>query len=238
MTLADLTERTSAEAAMSERNFYMLPEDLVLAVAQWLTPRGLLNLCASSKRMAMLPTQEIWHKLCVSRCEAFPRYRLTQEREAWLQAHLPTANARGWYQYMEQELNRSQISQEELEGLTWHFNFTPNAGGRGRRTLARARFSHTHIYLPSFPPLPYMLHTPEVPSQPNASTPSGNEDGEITTSAGEHSATSTSRRALSAMRNLLSSLLPDAASPQVDVGPPTQCVMVANFPPHWVRFAA
>ena len=157
--------------------FERLPDDLILSVAQWLDPRALLRFGACARRMHGLPKEALWRSLCTVRCEATPRFRLTPEREQWLLNHVqPDWVAR--YRFSLREIIRTTITTEELQTLNWHFNFTPAAGGRGRATLVRARFTKTHVVLPNYPPLPYMLHMPsEVEAAAN--------EGEGSTSADE-----------------------------------------------------
>ena len=159
--------------------FDRLPDDLILSVAQWLDPRALLRFGACARRMHGLPKEALWRSLCTARCEATPRFRLTPEREQWLLNHVqPDWVAR--YRFSLREILRTTITTEELQTFNWHFNFTPAAGGRGRATLVRARFTKTHVVLPNYPPLPYMLHTP---SEVEAAAI----EGEGSTSAGESS---------------------------------------------------
>ena len=59
-------------------------------------------------------------------------YRLTSAREAWLDANDSTRELT-WkkrYQLFQADAKRTVIMPEELQQLPWHFNFTPQAGGR------------------------------------------------------------------------------------------------------------
>ena len=46
--------------------------------------------------------------------------------------------------------------------MHWYFNFTRQAGGKGKQTLRRCIFRHGLLFLSGFPPLPYHLRI--VPS--------------------------------------------------------------------------
>ena len=213
--------------------FERLPDDLILSVAQWLDPRALLRFGACARRMHGLPKEALWRSLCTVRCEATPRFRLTPEREQWLLNHVqPDWVAR--YRFSLREIIRTTITTEELQTLNWHFNFTPAAGGRGRATLVRARFTKTHVVLPNYPPLPYMLHMPsEVEAAAN--------EGEGSTSADESSGGgSESGGGGRTLRSLLASLVSrlhvmDGGRQMPTASPTPQCLQIANFPGHCVQ---
>ncbi len=221
--------------------FERLPDDLVLSVAQWLDPRSLLCFDACGRRIHSLPKGALWRSLCAAICEALPRYRLTPEREQSLVASVqPDWVAR--YRHTVHELSRTTITKEELQTLNWHFNFTPAAGGRGRATLVRARFTGSHVVLPNYPPLPYMLHTPEPAEAEGEGRTGGTSGGESLNGGargGSGGGAATPRTDLPPRPPLLPSLLDHLLS-HLHVmdpcrNPSPQCLQINNFPPHWVR---
>ena len=58
---------------------------------------------------------------------------------------------------MEGDVTRTRITVEELESRRWHFNFTPEAGGRGAATLRTCSFRGDSMCVPGFPPLRFRL---------------------------------------------------------------------------------
>ena len=196
-----------------------LPDELIVQVASNLAPSGLLRLLASCRRLHSLPTDALWKAFCEARWEPWPRYRLSAERVRWLDAQetLPRAWI-GRYRHFEADALRTEISAAELIELSWNFNFTPQAGGRGRESLVPARFSDAHLHVPGYPPLPYALR-----SGSGAST-GGPEASSVAA-------------ALSTVRALMTSLLstePEAAAPAGSEVEPQQ-MLIAHFPPHRIR---
>lgn len=59
---------------------------------------------------------------------------------------------------MERDIVRTRITWEELQELSWWFNFTPRAGGRGTATLRHVQFLQGFLFVPEYcPPMPYRL---------------------------------------------------------------------------------
>ena len=235
-----------------------LPDELLVACAAFLDfPRDLLNFGESHKRANALPTDHLWREFCVRRWAAWPRYALTQAREAALDAQFPGASWRNKYRHCEADAARTMITAEEIKELHWHFNFTAPAGGRGRSTLKQARFSATSLFVPGYPPLEYHLVPLPGPEAEggyeeedleDVSAEGGGSGGGGGSGAGSSSSGSSSsgganespRRAISAIRSLMSKLLSssgatDDGSARVGRAPRQQIVQIANFPPHWVE---
>ena len=110
------------------------------------------------------------HLPLFSEQENWPRYNLTAEREEELNKTLVALNWRDRYLYYEFETRRPCPTEEDLDTLRFHFNFTPLAGGQGIRSLRPACFSHGRLLVPGYPPLPYRLIDPP-PHPPTPSTP-------------------------------------------------------------------
>lgn len=163
----------------------------------------------------------------ISSCptQNWPRYRLTAEVEAQLDTKHPGTSWLARYRIVQADADRTLLTQEELETLTWHFNFTPGAGGRGRQTLKSVRFTERKIYVPGYPPLDYFLVDP-VPAQ--------SVDEAIAEFSASGEADPNSPQRLGHLRQLLSALM---ANPQHRASLPgqEQCVQIANFPPHRVQ---
>jgi hypothetical protein len=208
-----------------------LTEDNLFTIASFLGPRDLLDFCASCRQLSRTPTDALWHAFCARAWEAKPRFRLTPQRAAQLDATMPLG-AHGWrarYRAVRDELRRTLITQAELQELKWHFNFTAVAGGRGRRTLARARFTENALFVPNYPPLAYSLQTP-VGARATLAAPAGGARSRVA-------------RVLSNVGGLVGSLVgalggPEGADEEEGEASPEaarQHVLIANFPPHWVR---
>ena len=106
-------------------------DDIHLAIAGCLPPSALVALQCTSQHLASLSYEPHWRALCAARWQDKPRYRLTEERERWLDANL----AHSWqfrYVYFERDSRRAHLTERELEALIWHFNFTVSAGGQAR----------------------------------------------------------------------------------------------------------
>ena len=159
------------------------------------------------------PLEPCWRELCRARWADKPRYALTPEREAFL-ARASFAMPQSWrarYDFFERDRQRAFLSADELEGLHWHFNFTPAAGGRGRASLQRVQFDGRCLRVPGFPPLPYIL-------EPRAA------DGSALDADDEEAGEGPAAGTFAMMRDML------AALPEL----PQQRLLIANFPPHVV----
>ena len=188
-------------------------DDVLLLLSTFLDADGLRAWKCACKRTKALPLEPCWRELCRARWADKPRYALTPEREAFL-ARASFAMPQSWrarYDFFERDRQRAFLSADELEGLHWHFNFTPAAGGRGRASLQRVQFDGRCLRVPGFPPLPYILE----PRAADGSALDADDD-----EAGEGPAAGT----FAMMRDML------AALPEL----PQQRLLIANFPPHVV----
>ena len=244
-----------------------LPVDLLShCLAQLPDARSLVRACAVSSRWRTLASNDMWKELCRARWEDWPPYRLSSEKERQLLA----AGSIDWrerYRFVEADVRRSTITNEEMTSLPWFFNFTPQAGGRGRHTMKRAQFTPppmSKLIVPGYPPLDWVLLPPpemDVIDETDVSDPgagagagaegglgssssSSNDGGSSADSPPTSTGASTSpRRSILAIRNLMSTLLSGVANAQVAAmdqphppdEPMRQAVQIANFPPHWVE---
>ena len=204
----------------------VLPDELLLSFAQFLGPRELLDFCATCKRCEHLTVDWVWRRLCAQAWSACPRYRLCPQREQWLDAHMKF-DWKTRYRLIADDLRRTRTTPEELAELRWFFNFTPKAGGRGRQTLARARFDRTKVLVPGFTPLPYQVIDPST----DAEEPSASGDADPT--AAEADMSQRVRQKIVKIRQMMTSLLWERREDRSEVLP--QIVNIANFPPHWVH---
>ena len=143
-----------------------LPDALFVSIFDFLNDKDLLRIELVCKQLRTLFVsgllQELWKSRCERRWQSLPRYRLTESRERWLDEHLKTTCWKARYLWIENDLSRTEITKEEVETLHWYFNFTRQAGGKGKQTLRRCIFRHGLLFLSGFPPLPYHLRI--VPS--------------------------------------------------------------------------
>lgn len=194
-----------------------LDDDSLTCLAGFLSPSELLGFLRLNRRFHALPSAALWRALCEARWRPWPRYRLDGKREEWLNARFPSV-PREWigrYRFFEEETARREITHKELQTLDWNFNFTHGAGGQGRASVVRARFTATELLLPNYPPLPYQLATPA-----GSSGPSG--------SAGAMSAIG------AAMSTLLSSV-GVLSTPDRQMMSEPQLLLISNFPAHRIR---
>ena len=121
------------------------------------------------------------------------------------------------------------------------FNFSPAAGGRGRETLKKARFTADHLLVPGYPPLPYELTAVEGSDvAADDASGSGHCSGQSSSSSSSSSgadgagggggAARPSERRTFRLRDILSSLLPSTPSDRAAPGR-TQLLLIHNFPP-------
>ena len=143
-----------------------LADELLVEVAAQLAPCDIDALQAACHRARALPTDGVWRRLCKQRWAGMPRYRLDAQRERALDVQLPHTSWRHRYIHFERDFRRETIMADELTSLHWSFNFMAQAGGRGRETLAAARFADGMLHVPRFPPLPYWLvrSSPDIKS--------------------------------------------------------------------------
>ena len=204
-----------------------LPDEIVVAVASTLTkPRELLALSAVSHHFRALPTSPLWRALCEACWQPWPRYRLTPTREAWLHKHKVYTDY-SWqarYRHFQSDAARTTLTAEEMRDLSWHFNFTVSAGGRGRATLKPARFSETKLYVPGYPPLDYSLVDLAIEA------PDVSDDAKCGSSgSGSPSAD------LQQVSEKLQQMLGITCAPKSVLGPTTQMLQINSFPPHIVE---
>lgn len=207
-----------------------LPDELLVAVAATLTALDLVRFCATCRRTAQLDVEIIWRALCAESWQLAPRFRLTAERNRWLDTHMQ-CSWRLRFRNCLAEMSRTEMLESDLRDLDWHFNFTRLAGGRGQHTKQRARFHAGHLYVMGYPPLPYSLHAPDpVPTPPSASAPADPPDPPDdptvpTTSVG---------LGMARVRELLRSMLTNVPPVMGPPPRPPQLLLIANFPPHVV----
>jgi hypothetical protein len=138
-------------------SFSTLPDALLKDIASFLPPEDLGRFEMVDKRAYRLDFDDLWHKLCSKRWKAWPRYRMTDERLVWIRENLSNLNWKGLFVWTEEDAKRIRITWEELEALSWFFNFTPHAGGRGTATLQKCHFNQGLLFLRQYRPMPYRL---------------------------------------------------------------------------------
>lgn len=160
----------------------VIPDDLILVVLSFLEAKDLVRFQATGKRYHQnLDSDDLWQVLCTRRWQDWPIYssndELTGRRDdsSSGEAVVEGPSALSWkdrYKWVEIDFCRTEIPQEELERLEWHFNFLPCAGRRanGNGTRSLAYFHHGRLYLTKYlwmyPTLNYEVITanPEIES--------------------------------------------------------------------------
>lgn len=137
-----------------------MPDSLLLAVASYLAVPDLASFEALSRKFRGMRDgidAHCWRPACHRRWSAMPRYRWEN-----LRATHPRLAGEGWtwrgrYAWVEGDAARTRLTEDELAGRRWRFNFSPAAGGRGTATLRACRFRGGWMHVPEYPPLPYRL---------------------------------------------------------------------------------
>lgn len=153
--------------ALGHVDFLASLEDarVIVGVLMGLDATDLARLMAADKRrLDSELTENAWCQLCeICWRSKSVRYRLTPERAQ----HLASSTGASWRQHFKQaqrDGQRNQLQPEELSELRWAFNFTMQAGGRGRETMQFVEFqaagpgsSEGILLMRGYPPLPYVL---------------------------------------------------------------------------------
>ena len=117
----DDREHNKFSSMAAADSLHALPDELLLAVSAFLDlPRDLLAFQAVGIRHRALPSADLWRLLCTARWQRWPRYRLTEARERWLEEHFPATTWMERYRVMELDTARSTLTHEELQSLCWH----------------------------------------------------------------------------------------------------------------------
>jgi len=198
-----------------------LLDELVLAVLTFLPAPSLVAVQRTCHHLGGLAGDgTIWRSLCAARWQNKPRYRLTAARERWLDVHLPLP----WkdrFAFFERDARRQHLHPSELVTNRWHFNFTPQAGGRGRETLQLVHFRDDEpkpmLHMQGYPPLPYHLSCKSQPSLP----------GQPVEAPGVKAQWGPPTREQALMDDLID-------APSAGASPEVQVLYIANFPAHQV----
>lgn len=134
-----------------------LPDSLLLNILSFTEVPELVRVELVSIRLQNLDTGALWNAICQDCWKPYPRYRLSEARVRWLDKHMKYYSWKARFAWVQIDLSRTTMTQEELERLDWYFNFTPQAGGRGKETLRRCIFRDGMLLVVGFPPLPYSL---------------------------------------------------------------------------------
>mmetsp|Transcript_4049 Transcript_4049/g.8587 ORF Transcript_4049/g.8587 Transcript_4049/m.8587 type:complete len:249 (-) Transcript_4049:2019-2765(-) len=140
-------------------SFATLSDDIQLMIASFHLPLDLLNVACVSNQFRGLNVDRIWKERCSERWKEWPRYRMSSSRISYLESKLPNTCWKQRFLWVEKDVVRTTLDQEEFESLGWYFNFTPSAGGRGDETLTRCIFRNGLLHLArlEYPPMPYRL---------------------------------------------------------------------------------
>jgi hypothetical protein len=134
----------------------VMPDDLILVVLSFVEAEDLVKFQATCKRYQNLDSADLWRVLCARRWQDWPMYSSDVElRRDDSSEAVEGQSASTWkdrYKWVEIDFRRTEITQEELERLEWHFNFLPWAGGRsnGTGSLSLAYFHQGRLYLTKY----------------------------------------------------------------------------------------
>lgn len=146
-------------------NFSSLADELLLHVASFLAPVHLLRLECLSTYTYRLDTDALWRNACQRRWEKWPRYRLTSERMSKMNRSDPRVGWKEQYRIVERDVIRTEVTMEELEELSWYFNYTRGGGLIAEATLLKCFFKDNFLFLEGYPPLPVQIKE-EMPPRP------------------------------------------------------------------------
>lgn len=148
-----MTQRIIETMAALSNLESMIPDAMLLTVASYLEGDELMRFEIISKKFHSLKEsldKETWKEVCHRRWREWPRYRWENLKKSHLRLTNKTWKQR--YLWVEADYSRKTITIAELEGRSWWFNFTPQAGGRGLDTLTRCFFGRGFMVVPGFPP--------------------------------------------------------------------------------------
>lgn len=110
----------------------LLPDDLIVQVLSFVSARGDLSRVESiNRRFRRLPTDQLWRIECF---RTWPLYYCQDEdhveegrnggdAEESLNIRRPTDFWKRRYRFIQQDLQRTELTTSELEGLEWNFHF-------------------------------------------------------------------------------------------------------------------
>lgn len=145
--------------------FAPLTPELLLHVAEFLPPQDLCRFESTCKECQNLDMTAVWKLRCHQRWAAWPRYRLTPERE---QDMLDTSSS-AWkkrYFEVEREATRNELRDADLHNSRWFLSFVLSGiRGEGLSDHVEVRFLREprRLIVPGYPPLPYQIVRDEPP---------------------------------------------------------------------------
>lgn len=130
---------------------FSIPDDVLQFVMLFFDAEDMCKLESTCSHMGkMIEKTNQWKRLCDRDFELLPRYNCARHG-------YPNASYKVSYREIFTEVRRTQITPEDLESLSWYFNFAPAAGGRGKETLVECKFEDSCLILDEYPPLPYFV---------------------------------------------------------------------------------
>ena len=133
----------------------LIPDELILVCLSFLQAKDVLTFQETCRRYQNLNAEDHWRALCERRWQDWPIYladdRLRRDPSEVVEGS-PASTWKDRYKWVECDFRRTEITQEELETLEWHFNFLPWAGGNsnGTGTRSPAYFHRNCLYLVNY----------------------------------------------------------------------------------------
>jgi hypothetical protein len=163
----DLSTSSSISAEKGDAALFpSLTEELLLQVAEFLPAEDVLRFQSVSKETNQLNTDKLWKKLCETRWNPWPRYRLTEARGKDLDEQMPNTSWKDRYMAIEQDATRTELRESDLHNLRWYLCFVLSGiRGEGRSDHMPVRFLPCNIVMvPQYPPLTYQIIQETPPS--------------------------------------------------------------------------
>ena len=150
-------------------------------------------------------------------------YRTTSDHEPQSQPQTAPRSWRCRYAAVEEQAARTMLTPEEMQSMRWLFNYTPEAGGRGRSSVMEARFIFNHglrLVLDGYSSLPCLLDaSPSTVPDSHATGDSDDPENQLDVDF-------PAPAAAAALRQL------EVVAACKDIS--QQRLIIANFPPHSV----
>ncbi|CAK9033970.1 Repressor of RNA polymerase III transcription MAF1 homolog [Durusdinium trenchii] len=139
----------------------LMPEGVVLRTAEFLDPEDIVQLqMVSTAFYETFEDDALWKGLCKRRWEQrSASYHLTKRREgSLLRQTVPWCGWKNMFRATEEEGRRANLRLDDLFRLRWFFNFSRDAGGRGRYACNEVNFEMCNgklmLNVVNYPPLP------------------------------------------------------------------------------------
>jgi len=131
--------------------------------------------------MYQLEKEKLWKIICFHKWKEWPIYRNLAPADTINDTNKPLADYdheprqqqktwREFFLFLLKDVQRTEITLEELCKLQWNFKFTLNAGATGDAPLQKCCFLRDYLFLTGYPPLPVKIIEEEPPPIPSSIT--------------------------------------------------------------------